>query len=72
MKFMDKIIHFFEKVFKRSKNETKMIPAPKETKKEKEDFINSIKVNLEEKKKNKVETLICYGDGLGIKGQLKY
>lgn len=72
MKFIDKIIYFFEKIFKKSKDETKMISAPKEIKEEKDEFINSLKVNLEEKKKNKVETLICYGDGLGIKGQLKY
>ena len=72
MKIIDKIISFFEKIFSRSKKETKMISAPKEIKEEKEEFINSLKVNIKEKRKNKVETLLCYGDGLGIKEPMKY
>ena len=72
MKLIDKIISFFEKIFKRDKEEIKTISAPKERNEEKENFVNSLKVNLEEKRKSKVETLICYGDGLGIKGQMKY
>ena len=72
MKIIDKIISFFEKILKKDKKETKMISAPKEIKEEKEEFINSLKVNIEEKRKSKVETLICYGDGLGIKGPMKY
>ena len=72
MKFLDKVIYFFEKIFKREKVEIKMISAPQETDKEKDNFINSLKVNLKEKTRNQVEILICYGDGLGIKKSMKY
>ena len=72
MKFVDKVIYFFEKIFKRKKVEIKMISAPQGTDKEKDNFINSLKVNLKEKTRNKVETLMCYGDGLGIKQPMKY
>ena len=72
MKFVDKVINFFAKIFKREKVEIKMISAPQETDKEKDKFINSLKVNIEEKRRNKVRTLICYGDGLGIKQPMKY
>ena len=35
---------------------------------EKEEFIQSLKVTT--KKKKKIETLICKGDGLGIQGKI--
>ena len=41
MKFVDKVIYFFEKIFKRKKVEIKMISAPQETDKEKDNFIKN-------------------------------
>ena len=39
----------------------------------KKNFINSLKIELEHKKnKKKVETLTCFGDGLGIQKKLSY
>lgn len=72
MKFVDKIIFLFEKILGRKKEEIKTISAPKKENEEKENFDKSLKVNIDETRKSKVETLICYGDGLGIKGQMKY
>lgn len=36
------------------------------------DFINSIKVNQINNKEKKVETMVCEGDGLGIKKKMSY
>lgn len=68
MDFFNKIVIFFKKIFKRN-NSIKMIEEPKvksEVENKKNDFKNSIKVQLIEKKKkkNKIETLVCVGDGL--------
>lgn len=70
MDFLNKIVIFFKKIFKRN-NSIKMIEEPKiksEVENKKNDFKNSIKVQLIEekkkKKKNKIETLVCVGDGL--------
>ena len=52
-----------------------MLDAPIEIIKEdkKDNFINSLKVNIVKKhKKNKVETPICFGDGLGIQTKISY
>lgn len=72
MKLTDKIISLFEKIFKRRKEEIKEISDSNEVKEEKVDFVNTIKIDLEKKNNNKVEVLVCYGDGLGIKQQMKY
>lgn len=70
MKILNKISIFFKNIF--HKNETKKIEEPKAVKKE-DEFIKSIKVNVENKKtKKKVETMVCPGDGLGIQNKLKY
>lgn len=44
----------------------------KESHKNDQDFINSIKINTIKNKNNKVETLICKGNGLGIKNKISY
>lgn len=68
MDFFNKIISFFKGIFRKDSS-IKMLEEPKieiEEQKQKSDFKNSIKVQLLEKKKkkNKIETLKCVGDGL--------
>ncbi len=68
MDFFNKIISFFKRIFKKDSS-IKMLEEPKieiEEQKQKSNFKNSIKVQLLEKKKkkNKIETLKCVGDGL--------
>lgn len=68
MDFFNKIISFFKRIFRKD-GSIKMLEEPKieiEEQKQKSDFKNSIKVQLLEKKKkkNKIETLKCVGDGL--------
>ena len=51
--------------------EIKTLEEPKNTiNKEKNNFIKSLKI--EKKSKKEVETLICYGDGLGIQKKISY
>ena len=64
MKVLKSIIEFIKDIFK--KEEKKLLETPKENEKEK--FIQSLKVTT--KKKKKIETLICKGDGLGIQGKI--
>lgn len=68
MDFFNKIISFFKRIFRKDSS-IKMLEEPRikiEEQKQKSDFKNSIKVQLIEKKKkkNKIETLKCVGDGL--------
>ena len=68
MDFFNKIISFFKRIFRKDSS-IKMLEEPNikiEEQKQKSDFKNSIKVQLLEKKKkkNKIETLKCVGDGL--------
>ena len=48
--------------------ETPIEPIHNETKKE---FANSLKVSLPKKTKPKIETLTCFGDGLGIQNKIE-
>ena len=71
MDFIKNIFYFIKKLF--NKEEIKMIEAPKEpiiSKEKKNTFLNSIKINVTKNKK--VETLVCYGDGLGIQTKISY
>ncbi len=76
MKVIEKITMFFKNIFKKQAK-VKMIEAP-QIKIEEEgnekinnDFRQSLKVNAEEKReKQTVKTLICEGDGLGIKPKM--
>lgn len=62
---------FFLKIFR--KENVKMLEAPKDIKKEeKSDFINSLKINITYNQKAKIETLTCFGDGLGIRNSISY
>lgn len=74
MNIMKNIINFIKKLFHKDNN-LKMIEAPVEEirKSDKESFINSLKVNIVPKRKKKnVETLTCFGDGLGIQNKISY
>ena len=69
-----KIIDFFKKLF--FKNKQKLITAPpKENIKKDENqnyFLHFIKVEIPNKlEKNRVKTMICDGDGLGISTKIK-
>ena len=50
--------------------DTTVVEVPKE---DYNNFKNKLKVaNSEKQKTNKVETLICFGDGLGIQTKINY
>lgn len=74
MNFIKNIIEFFRNIFHKE-SDIKMIEAPIESLKEdaKTNFLNSLKVNIEQKKKKKkIETLTCFGDGLGMQNKITY
>lgn len=80
MKLIKKINLFFKTIFKKQ-DKVKMLGASQtqenmqkeviDSQKQKVDFVKSLKVNIENKpKKKKIETLVCEGDGLGIKKKI--
>ena len=76
MNFFSKIIEFFKNIFVKQK--PKQLEEPKQQVQEnitnqREMFIKNLKIEEKPKKKKrkKMETLICVGDGLGIQGELK-
>lgn len=73
MNFVKKIISIIKNVFIK-KDEIKKLEEPKNVVINKKDnFINSLKISTtEEKEEQDVETLICYGDGLGINTKIDY
>lgn len=73
MNFIKKLFEIIKNVFNK-KSDKKMIQAPIETQtsKEKLEFANSLKVDIPKPKKKEVETIICYGDGLGIQNKINY
>ena len=69
MNIFRKIIEKFKKLFTH-KEENVMLDIGKEsTQKVKKEFKESVKV---EKVRKRVQSHICYGDGLGIKKKLEY
>lgn len=68
MKLIKKFLYFIKNIFKKEE-QIKMIEAPQITI-SRNNFVNSIKVKIA--KKSKVQTLMCYGDGLGIKNKISY
>ena len=72
MNILNKIIAFIKNIFNKKDNvkmlETPIEPIHNEIKKE---FANSLKVSLSKKTKPKVETLTCFGDGLGIQNKIE-
>ena len=73
MNSFKKLISWIKSIFHK-KEKIVMIEEPKEqsTKNKEARFIESIKVNIAEKKSKKVQTPICEGDGLGIQKKLSY
>lgn len=71
MNVLKEIISFFKNILKKN-DKIKELPEPKAyISKDRNSFIDSIKVtNIEKKKNKKIETLICDGDGLGIKKRI--
>ena len=72
MNIINRIMKFIKNIFKKQE-EVKQIEAPKMDffKKQEEEFLKSIRVDIAEKKENrKIETRICPGDGLGIKKKM--
>ena len=73
MKFLKKILESIKKIFVR-KEEVKALEMPKTIEyqdKREEEFLRSIRVQPQVKTKP-IETLICYGDGLGIQKKITY
>lgn len=70
MNFIAVIISKIKSIFRKK---PKMIEAPKynDNEDKREKFADNLKVFSIRKKKKKIETRICYGDGLGIQGKLK-
>lgn len=68
-----KIFLFFKNIFIKE-NRIKEIKASTELLPEKisNSFINSLKSDVVKEKKNKVETLTCVGDGLGIQNKMNF
>lgn len=73
MNYIKKIFLFFKNLFKKE-DSVLMIEEPKREalRTERANFLNDIKLNPKGKKKRKVETLTCMGDGLGIKTKIGY
>lgn len=69
MNIIRKMILYIKDIFNK-KEEVKKLEAPKEVLREekKSNFVATLKTT----KKDKVETLICVGDGLGIRKRMRY
>lgn len=73
MKMIEKIVKVIKSIFYKQE-EIKMIEAPKEEiqTEKKLDFVQFLKVNLQDKmKKRKIEVIVCKGDGLGIRKKIR-
>lgn len=70
MKILEKIIVWLKEIFHK-KEEPKLLEESNQEKKA--NFIENLKVNtMEKRKKKKIETLVCEGDGLGIQKKMDY
>lgn len=73
MNIIKRIFLFFKNLLFKQED-IKMIEAKEEhteVTNNKDNFINSLKINVIKKKKKKIETLVCDGDGLGIQGGIR-
>ncbi len=73
MNIINKLMTFIKNIFnKKEKTKELDAPTPVITNEKKGEFIKSLKINTENRKKEKkVETLICEGDGLGIQKNIR-
>lgn len=74
MKFLDKILSFIKSIFNKSEEVKKLqVSSQNINTKKKVDFIEEYKKEIvTTKRKNRVETLVCEGDGLGIQSKISY
>ena len=64
---------FFKKVFSKNNKIKKIDETTKTVQSRKtHSFKNSVKIENSNKKKKEVETLTCFGDGLGIQTKINY
>lgn len=73
MNMIDKIILYCKNLLKKTKK-IQMLEATIEIDNESKNnkFKKTLKVNTSKTKKTKIETLTCYGDGLGIQKKMSY
>ncbi len=74
MKILQKIVVWLKELFYK-KERTKLLEESKQipNQEQKVNFIENLKVNIiEKRKKKKIETLVCEGDGLGIQKKVDY
>lgn len=73
MNFIKKIYLFFKNILRKEKSTLLLEPAKDNNQEEKKlKFFAELKIDHKKKKKEKVETLTCTGDGLGIQGKINY
>ena len=72
MNFFKKIVNYIKNTF--TKQEVKKLENLKQNQKisKRPDFVSSLKAESKEKEKKRIETLICEGDGLGIRKKISY
>ena len=68
MNIIKNIILFFKNIFNKQED-VKLLEAPKQVI-SKDNFIQSLRTTITEKKEKKIETLICSGNGLGIQKKI--
>lgn len=75
MNLMKNIIVFFKRLFNKQKDIKMIEKSTLNVKKENlKDFKKQLEITKESKdnKNNNIETLICFGDGLGIQTKINY
>jgi len=73
MNIIKNVIMFLKRLFNKEEPKMLAVPTKKLNEDEKTKFMDSLKVNIIKKyKKNKVETLTCFGDGLGIQTKINF
>lgn len=73
MSILSKIVEYIKRLFKKEKD-IDLIDEPKIENvdiENKNEFIESLRLNTVYES-NKIETLVCVGDGLGIQGNITY
>lgn len=73
MGIIKKIIQIIKKKFNKTSNTDMLDEGINNLQDDKKaEYINALKVKIGNRKKRKVETLTCVGDGLGIQNKISY
>ena len=73
MNFIKKVLEHIFNLFNGKKEVLKLEEGGTRIKNdERNKFLNGLKIKDILNSKNKIETLLCYGDGLGRKNKIKY